>query len=115
MQYKRGMYGSSFDPLHRGHIQCILQAASVCETLYVVLSYSRKRDHIPMELRYRWLAGSFRHMRNIQILLLEDDADSKDAYTESHWKQGRDAVLGKIGAPLDVVFCGSDYAGSNLY
>ena len=47
MQYKRGMYGGAFDPLHTGHLNCMVQAASRCEELYIVLSYSRKRDRIP--------------------------------------------------------------------
>lgn len=116
MQYKVGMYGGSFDPLHIGHINCIIEAASVCEELYVVLSYSRSRDAIPMELRYRWLVGSFRHMDNVQVILLEDTASSKEAYNaDDYWVQGRDAVLKSIGRQVDVVFCGSDYKGTNRY
>lgn len=42
MQYKVGMYGGSFDPLHIGHIEVIIKAASQCKKLYVVLSYSRE-------------------------------------------------------------------------
>ena len=58
MQYKVGMYGGSFDPLHIGHINVIIKAASQCEKLYVVLSYSRKRDSVPMEYRFRWIKNS---------------------------------------------------------
>ena len=38
MRYKRGMYGGAFDPLHTGHLNCMVQAASQCEELYIVLS-----------------------------------------------------------------------------
>ncbi len=116
MRYKVGMYGGSFDPLHIGHIDAIIRAASQCEKLYIVLSYSRERDHIPMEYRFRWIKNSFRHMDNIEIVLLEDTAASKEEYDSGHhWEDGRDAVLSQIGTKLDVVFCGDDYVGTDRY
>lgn len=116
MRYKTGMFGGSFDPLHTGHIDCMVMAASMCEELYIVLSYSRARDRIPMEYRYRWIYNSFKHMRNVKIILLEDSEESKADYNkEEDWVAGRDEVLAKIGKPVDVVFCGSDYKGSGRY
>lgn len=116
MQYKTGMYGGSFDPLHIGHVRCIVQAVSMCEDLYIVLSYSRNRDRIPMEYRYRWIYNSFKHMSNIHIILLEDSERSKEEYDQQEaWETGRDYVLSQIGDPVDVVFCGSDYQGTERY
>lgn len=116
MYYKVGMYGGSFEPLHIGHIDVIIKAASQCEKLYVVLSYSRERDNIPMEYRYRWIRNSFRHLDNVEIILLEDNAVSKSDYnTDDYWDKGRDCVLSQIGTKVDVVFCGSDYKGTNRY
>jgi len=116
MKYKVGMYGGSFDPLHVGHLDVMIRAASQCEKLYVVLSYSRERDHIPMELRYRWIKNSLKHMNHVELILLEDHAGSKEAYDGGDdWEKGRDEVLRQIGTNVDVVFCGSDYRGTNRY
>ena len=43
MRYRVGMYGGSFNPLHMGHIDCIIQGANLCERLYIVLSNSSKQ------------------------------------------------------------------------
>ncbi len=116
MQYKTGMYDGSFDPLHIGHMNCMIKAASMCEEFYIVLSYSRNRDRIPMEYRYRWLYNSFKHMSNVHIILMEDTERSKEEYDKQEaWEAGRDYVLGQIGKPVDVVFCGSDYQGTERY
>jgi HTH-type transcriptional repressor of NAD biosynthesis genes len=46
MQYKVGLYGGCFDPLHLGHVDCIFQAANRCEELYIVLVVSTKVKQI---------------------------------------------------------------------
>ncbi len=116
MQYKVGMYGGAFDPPHTGHLNGIIKAASACDELFVVLSYSRTRDRIPMEYRYRWLYNSFKHMSNVHIILLSDTAETKSDYDKNAvWEAGRDEVIRQIGKKVDVVFCGSDYRGTNRY
>ena len=55
-------------------MDCIIRAANQCESLYIVLSVGKNRDEIPMLVRYRWLYTLTKHIGNVTILLLEDDA-----------------------------------------
>ena len=116
MRYKVGMYGGSFDPLHLGHISDIVKAASVCEELYIVISWCRGRESTSKELRYRWILNSTRHLSDVRILLVEDKAVSKEEYnTDYYWEKGARDIKAAIGKPIDAVFCGSDYLGTNRF
>lgn len=116
MRYKVGMYGGSFDPLHLGHISDIIKAASVCEELYIVISWCEGRESTSKELRYRWILNSTRHLPNVRILLIEDKAVSKEEYnTDYYWEKGARDIKAAIGKPIDAVFCGSDYLGTNRF
>lgn len=116
MRYKVGMYGGSFDPLHVGHIHDIIKAAAMCEELYVVISWCEGRESTGKELRYRWILNSCRHLPNIKILLVEDKAVSKEEYnTDYYWEKGARDIKNAIGKPIDIVFCGDDYLGSNRF
>lgn len=42
--YKVGFYGGKFLPFHRGHLNCIIRAASRCEKLYVVMMYNGEEE-----------------------------------------------------------------------
>ncbi len=116
MKYKVGMYGGSFDPLHIGHIHDIIKAASVCEELYIIISWCEGRESASKELRYRWILNSTRHLPNIKIILIEDKAVSKEVYdTDFYWEQGARDIKEAIGKKIDAVFCGSDYFGTNRF
>lgn len=116
MRYKVGMYGGSFDPLHLGHISDIIKAAAMCEELYVMISWCEGRESTSKEMRYRWILNSTKHLPNVRILLIEDKAGSKEEYnTDYYWEKGAQDIKNAIGKPIDAVFCGSDYLGSNRF
>lgn len=116
MRYKVGMYGGSFDPLHIGHIHDIIRGAAMCEKLYVVISWCEGRESTSKELRYRWILNSTKHLPNVHILMVEDKAVSKEEYnTDYYWENGAKDIKNAIGKPIDIVFCGSDYLGTNRF
>ena len=116
MKYQVGMYGGSFDPLHVGHLHDIIRAASECEELYVIISWCKGRDSVPKELRYRWIVGSCRHLPGVKVLMVEDQAVSKEEYnTGDYWEQGARDIKKAIGKPIDAVFCGNDYLGTGRF
>ncbi len=115
MQYKVGVYGGCFDPLHLGHVDCILQAANQCEELYVVLSVSSKGKQIDQRVRYRWIYQLTEHIGNVKILILEDHCSEKSEYTPKVAQADCDYIKAAIGKPVDAVFCGSDYGKDSFW
>lgn len=116
MRYKVGMYGGSFDPLHIGHIHDMIRAASMCEELYVMISWCEGRESTSKELRYRWILNNVKHLPNVKIIMIEDKAVSKEEYnTDFYWEKGAQDIKRTIGKPIDAVFCGSDYYGTNRF
>ena len=109
MKYEVGMYGGSFNPLHMGHVDCIMKAASLCETLYIVISYRENNTDIDVKIKYRWLYQLTKHIGNVKIILLEDKLTNKADYVESLWEDDCKKVRNQICGKIDVVFCGSDY------
>ena len=115
MRYNVGMYGGSFNPLHLGHVDCIIQAANMCRELYIVLSVGYKRQEIDARVRYRWLYQLTKHIGNVTIIMLEDSAETKEAYTEEYWQGDAEKVKAQVGKPIDIVFCGSDYDENSFW
>ena len=54
-KYKVGMYGGAFNPLHLGHLECIIKAAGMCDELYIVISFRENETDVPLKIKIRWI------------------------------------------------------------
>ena len=113
--YKVGMYGGSFNPMHNGHLKCIIEAACMCEKLYVVLSIGNNRNEIDYRVRYRWLYQATKHIGNVKILTISDNCNTKTEYTNEESVKDSEYIKKQIGEPIDIVFCGSDYDETSFW
>lgn len=110
--YKIGMYGGSFNPLHLGHVNDIIEASNQCEKLYVVLSNTNDPNEIDHRERLMWLKNITEDMENVEVFEIFDRNTSKDTYD---WNLGAEDIKNQIGKPIDVVFSGDDYQGKNIW
>jgi HTH-type transcriptional regulator, transcriptional repressor of NAD biosynthesis genes len=105
-----GFFGGKFLPLHLGHVYAIVQASSIVDELYVVLSHSEKRDkelcrdtkmeYIPAQIRLRWLSKLTKDMPHVKVVSIEDYQGNDDY----DWNEGAQLIKKAIGKPLDYVF-----------
>ncbi len=115
MQYHCGIYGGSFNPLHLGHVDCIIKAANMCEKLIIVISDGVGRNEIDIRVKYRWVYQLTKHLPHVKLFTLLDEDDSKESYGKEQWEADGKKVRAFAGEPIDVVFCGSDYDENSFW
>ncbi len=131
-QYEMGMYGGSFEPLTMGHVKCILEAASMCNRLNVIICWSKK-DKIDKRIKYRWIHNITKHIFDekgpkVKIFMVEDNSakltnEKTDLSSDemSDWYLGKKNIMesvfpNSIGEEyFDVVFCGVDYRENKIF
>lgn len=113
--YNIGLYAGAFNPLHLGHLSCIVQGANICKTLYVVVSSNKKRDVVDVQTKCHWIRRSAEKIKNIRLIVLPDDCDRKSDYTIEAAINDVAFVKEQIGEPIDVVFFGDDYGEGSLW
>ena len=107
-----GMYGGSFNPLHLGHVNDIINAANVCNKLYVVLSVTESPNEIDYRERLAHIYSITNDMENVEVITMFDKTDDKDKHD---WQEGANYIKNTIGTKIDAVFAGSDYKGKNIW
>lgn len=114
-RYSCGMYGGSFNPLHLGHVRCMISAANQCDKLIVVISNGVNRHEIDIRQRYRWVYETVKHLPHVRIFVLDDNASSKEAYTEETWYADAQKVKEFAGETITAVFFGDDYQRDSMW
>ncbi len=107
-----GFIGGKFLPFHLGHAYAIVKASSMCDKLYVILSYGKERDYnlcvkqgnikeIPYKVRLSWLRQFTADMQNVKVIAIEDSAKTNEDYD---WERGAKDIKLAIGEKIDYIF-----------
>jgi HTH-type transcriptional repressor of NAD biosynthesis genes len=111
--YKTGVLAGKFLPPHRGHISAIINAATQCDVLYVIVSDNKNMTNrickesdcktMNGNIRLKWLSQELQGFDHIKVLLLDETNIPEYPYG---WKEWSDMVRKIIPAKIDVLFGG---------
>lgn len=108
-----GVFPGKFIPPHRGHLNSIINAATQCKKLYVVVSDNdritklecKKNKLRPMDLaiRAKWLSIELQSFKHIEVLML-DETEVPDY--PNGWGMWARKLIELIPEKFDVIFGG---------
>lgn len=119
--FKTGLFTGKFMPPHRGHLMQIIEAATQCETLYVVVSAGdavtqRLCDEgnlkfMDLKTRTMWLSQELYGLEHIKVLMLDE---SDIAEYPNGWADWSAKIRTLIPEKIDAIF-GGDAEYKNGY
>lgn len=114
-EYKIGMYGGKFLPLHKGHRYCIETAARECEKVYVILFYGgvqeeqalleHPEEYLSLKERKKHLINVCSEFDNV-IPAFIDVSSLRLSNGEEDWDAETPLVREIVGKRLDAVYSG---------
>jgi HTH-type transcriptional repressor of NAD biosynthesis genes len=111
--YKTGVFVGKFLPPHRGHLSQIINSATQCETLYVVVCENNSLTErlcrqanirvMDANLRVKWLSQELQGFNHIKIVML-DESDIPEY--PNGWEEWSEKLKVVVGKKIDAIFCG---------
>ena len=112
-QYKTGMYGGKFMPLHKGHNYCIETACAECEKVYVILFFggademsilkNNKEEYLTVSQREKHIINICKDYDNA-IPIFIDVSKCRYPNGEEDWDAETPLVRAVVGDVLDAVY-----------
>lgn len=104
-----GVFPGKFLPLHRGHIMAILKASTMCDKLYVVVSYNEKETvklcknikPIPLTERFKWVSQELQGFEHIKVIGL--DEGNIPVFPDG-WKEWADLLTKSVPEKFDIIY-----------
>ena len=96
------LFGGSFDPIHKGHIEIIKQASKLDEVIVLpnYLNPLKNSFSAPADMRLKWIKEALKDIKNVKVSDFEIK-QNKPCYTIDtikHFKQFYDKISFVIGA-----------------